>query len=206
MFNRLIYLQPSGLIINSGKLDMLFSTAMVSETMGISATFQEKAVTPPVIIFEPSVEALNKTIAVMEAGKHKEDEFLRNIPSSNAATSNRSYSVVETSAIHLEDDRFSLSSFIDTTSYVHISDPGMLGPEFGSSVSRLVRARPEQTEPREVWEAVYERYRQKRMEICGLDLEHEPELRGNTLASSRLKKIRIEAENEKTLRIHDEAG
>lgn len=206
MFKRLIYLQPSGLIINSGKLDMLFTRAMVSETMGISATNQEKGLNPPVLVIEPSVEALNRTLAVMEAGKYKEDEFLRNIPSSNAATSNRSYSVVETSAIHLEDDRFSLSSFIDTTSYVHISDPGMLGPEFGSSGSRLVRARPEQADPREVWEAVYERYRQQRMEICGLDLEHEPELKGNKPASSRSKKLRIEDEKEKTLRIHDEAG
>lgn len=205
-FNRLIYLQPSGLIINSGKLDMLFTLAMESETKGVLAKLREENQAPPVLIFEPSAEAFNKTMAVFEAGNYREDEFLRSIPSSNAATSNRSHSVVETSAIHLENDGFNLSGFIDTTSYVHISDPGMLGPEFGSPRSRLIRARPEQTEPREVWEAVYERYRQQRMEVCGLDLEPDPGLMEGNLAHSRLKKLRIQDEDEKKLRIQNEAG
>lgn len=113
--------------------------------------------------------------------------------------------MVETSAIHQESDRFNLSSFIDTTSYVHISDPGMLGPEFGESKSRLIRARPEQMTQREVWEAVYERYRQQRMEVCGLDLEPDPELMGEKLVQGRTKKLRI-GEDQKTLRTQDEAG
>lgn len=206
MFDRLIYLQPSGLIINSGRLDVLFTLSMESETKGVFAKLHEEKQTPPVLIFEPSTEALNKSMAVIEAGNYREDEFLRSIPSSNAAASNRSDSVVETSAMYLEDDGFNLSSFIDKTSYVHISDPGMLGPEFGSPRSRMIRARPEQTEPREVWEAVYERFRQQRMEVCGLDLEPDPELIEANRASSRLKKLRIQDENEKTLRIQNEAG
>jgi hypothetical protein len=205
LFNRLIYLQPSGLIINSGKLDSLFTLAMDSETQGISANLPEENATPPILVFAPSAKALNKTLSVIQAGNYSEDQFLRNIPSLSTTTSNRSYSVVETSAMHQESDRFNLSSFIDTTSYVHISDPGMLGPEFGESKSRLIRARPEQMAQREVWEAVYERYRQQRMEVCGLDLEPDPKLMGIKLVQSRLKKLRIE-EGQKKLRAQNEAG
>ena len=206
MFDRLIYLQPSGLIANSERLDMFFTLSMESETEGVIAKNREENPTPPIIIFEPSAKALDKSMAVIEAGNYEEDELLRGIPSSNAVTSSGSNSVVETSAIHLEDDGLNLSSFINKTSYVHISDPGMLGPEFGSPRSRLIRARPEQTEPREVWEAIYERYRQQRMEVCGLDLEPDPELMDVNRASSRSKKLRIQDGNEKKLMIQNEAG
>lgn len=206
MLDRLIYLQPSGLIVNSERLDMLFTLSMNSETRGVFAKLREENQAPPVLIFEPSTKAFNKSMAMIEAGNYKEDEFLRSIPSSNVATFNKSNSVVETSAMHLEDDGFNLSSFIDETSYVHISDPGLPGPEFSSPRSRLIRARPEQTEPREVWEAVYERYRQQRMEVCGLDLEPDPEFMELNRASNRLKKLRIQDENEKELRILSEDG
>lgn len=206
MFDRLIYLQPSGLIVNSERLDMLFTLSIESETKGVFAKLRTENQTPPVIIFEPSAEAFKKITAVVEASNYQEDEFLRSIPSSNAATSNASISVVETSAIYLESDGFNLSSFIDKTSYVHISDPGMPGPEFGSPRSRLIRARPEQTEPREVWEAIYERYRQQRMEVCGLDLEPDPKITDVDRASSRLKKVRIQDGNEKKLMTQNEAG
>ena len=185
---------------------MLFTLSMESEIKGVFAKLREENQTPPVLIFEPSKEALNKSMAAIESGNYREDEFFRIIPSSDAATSNKTNSVVETAAMYLEDDGFNLSSFIDQTSYVHISDPGMLGPEFGSPRSRLIRARPEQTEPQEVWEAVYERYRQQRMEVCGLDLEPDPELMEINRASSRLKKLRVQGKDEKKLRIQNDAG
>lgn len=206
MFDRLIYLQPSGLIANSERLDTFFTLSMESETEGVFAKNREENQTPPIIIFEPSAKKLDKNMAVIEAGDYKEDELLRSIPSSNAVTSDESKSVMETSAIYLEDDGLNLSSFINKTSYVRISDPGILGPEFGSPRSKLIRARPEQTEPREVWEAIYERYRQQRMEVCGLDLEPDPELMEVNRASSRSKKLRIQDGNEKKLMTQNEDG
>lgn len=205
-FDRLIYLQPSGLIINSERLDTFFTLPTESETEGVFAKLREENETAPILIFEPSAEAFNESMAAIEADIYKEDEFLRSIPSSSAATSDWRNSVVETSAIYLEDDSLTLSSFIDQTSYVHISDPGMLGPEFGSPRSKIIRARPEQTEPREIWEAIYERYRQQRMEVCGLDLEPDPELVDVDRASSRLKKLRIQDGNGKKLTIQNQAG
>ena len=206
MFDRLIYLQPSGLIINSERLDTFFTQPMESEIEGVFAKHHEESQEPPVIVFEPSEESLNTSMAVIEAGHYREDEFLRNLPSSNAVTSNGKDSIVETSVIHLEDDNFNLANFIDQTSYIRISDPGMLGPEFSSPRSRIIRARPEQTEAREVWEAIYERYRQQRMEVCGLDLEPDPALIESNRASSRAKKLRIQDGNEKKLRISNEDG
>lgn len=205
MFDRLIYLQPSGLIVNSGRLDTFFTLPMESEIEGVFAKHREESQNPPVILFEPSDESLNTSMAAIEAGNYREDEFLRSIPCSNAVTSNGRNSIVETSAIYLEDDSFNLASFIHQTSYVRISDPEMLGPEFSSPRSKIIKARPEQTEPREVWEAIYERYRQQRMEVCGLDLEPDPELIESNRASSRAKKLRIQDGNEKKLMTPDEA-
>jgi hypothetical protein len=206
MFDRLIYLQPSGLIINSPRLDLLFTLPMESKVKGISAKLQGNNASPPIVLVKPSAEAFNKSMSVIQAGKYKDDDFLKNNNISNATTSYQSHSVVETSAIHLEDDQFNFSSFIDTTSYVHISDPGIRGPEFGVSRSSVIRARPKQMQGREVWEAIYERYRQQRIEVCGLDLEPEPEVMEIKLAQSRVKKLRIPAEDQNLLSIQDEAG
>lgn len=206
MFDRLMYLQPSGLIVNSERLDTFFTRPMELETEGVFARHREESQNPPVILFEPSEEKFNTSMAMIEAGDYNEDEFLRSIPSTNAVTPNGIDSVVESSAIDLEDDFFNLASFIDQTSYIRISDPGMLGPEFSSPRSRLIRASPEQTEPREVWEAIYERYRQQRMEVCGLDLEPDPELMESNRASSRLQKLRIQDGNEMKLMTENEAG
>ena len=195
MFSRVIYFQPSGLIINSARLDKLFTLAMESETMGISANLGEEKATPQVLILQPSADAFNKSSSLIQAGEYSEDDFLRSIPSADTASFDHSNFVMETSAIHLMEDHFNLSSLIDTTSYVHISDPGMPGPEFSSSRSQVVRARPESTELRKVWEAIYERYRQKRMEVCGLDLEPDPELIESQPSQRRLKKSRIADEN-----------
>lgn len=207
MFNRLIYVRPSGLIVNSARLDRLFTVAIGSEIQGISTKHGGKDSDPQVLVLEPSAKAFNQSLSMIEVGKYKEDKFLQSIPRANATNSNQSHSITETSAIHLEsEDGFSLLRFIDETSYVHISDPGMPGPEFSSSRSRIFRAQPESVQLREIWEAIYERYRQQRMEVCGLDLEPEPEITESKPTQSRPKKLRIDISNEEVLSIRTEAG
>ena len=55
--------------------------------------------------------------------------------------------------------------------YVHLSDPGIPGPEYDIPRQVYLRSRPQGAESRKVWEDLYELYRMRRMDICGLDLE-----------------------------------
>lgn len=171
MFNRLMYLQPSGLIVDSEKLDLLFTLPMETELLGISTRSQQEEKLPPLLLLEPSMRAYNGSLPSIVARTYSDEGFLQNIPKITKTSENQTNLVVKTSSIHLEDENFDLSYFMENIAYVHISDPGMPGPEYDTPRSRLLRARPKQAEQRKVWEAVYDRYREQRMEVCGLDLE-----------------------------------
>ena len=48
----------------------------------------------------------------------------------------------------------------------------MPGPEYDVPYSTRVKMRPLNTQADEAWSRLYERFRQQRMEVCGLDLEY----------------------------------
>lgn len=175
LLNRLIYLKPSGLILDSAKLDMLFTLPMESAMLGISGNPQEEDTIPSLILIEPSKKAYNETLSSIPAGSYSDDQFLRHI-SFVTDTADQNHLVAKSSAIHLESDRFDATEFIQSTSYVQLSDPGLPGPEFNIPRRQLLRAVPKQPIHRKAWETVYEMFREQRMSVCGLDLEPAPEL------------------------------
>jgi hypothetical protein len=66
---------------------------------------------------------------------------------------------------------FNGTVFRETTTYVRLSDPELPGPEYDVPYIDRMQIRPKADEAREAWEKLYERFRQRRMEVCGLDLE-----------------------------------
>ena len=80
-------------------------------------------------------------------------------------------SIVGTSELHSKGGNFSLAALLATTSYVHFSDSNILGPEYDISREVFLRSSPLEAEPRKAWEDLYELYRTRRMDVCGLDLE-----------------------------------
>ena len=66
---------------------------------------------------------------------------------------------------------FNATEFLELTGYVHIEDPGVEGPEYDVQRPDFVRAMPSGKQARKAWEMVYERYRDARRDVCGLDLE-----------------------------------
>ncbi len=170
-FNRVVYFPASGLILNSGGIDMLFTLPMETPMLGISANTQDESTVPSVLLFQPSTQAVRDMGQSLAAGNYSEDDYLQNIQLMTDFAGDQVHLVAKTSALHLENDQFDATEFLDVTSYVHLSDPLMPGPEFDAPRERLGLARPSQVQPRRAWLDVYERYREQRMDICGLDLE-----------------------------------
>jgi hypothetical protein len=83
-------------------------------------------------------------------------------------------------------DGFNATLFEGMTTYVRLSDPEFPGPEYDVPYSERVALRPKNEEARGAWERLYEKFRQRRMDVCGLDLETwiKPELAGED-ASAR---------------------
>lgn len=174
-FDRLIYLQPSGLILNSSPLDDLFTIPMNASLATPSAQSEHFPVTPPIVLFRPSMEKYHDLTASLSAGEYSEETFLQNIPrivlKPPIPGRDSARLLAETSALRLEGDDFNAKNFFAGTSYVHIRDPGMPGPDYDAPRDAFLRARPQDFHARSAWEDIYETYRTKRMDICGLDLE-----------------------------------
>ncbi|KAL8921817.1 MAG: hypothetical protein Q9208_005574 [Pyrenodesmia sp. 3 TL-2023] len=173
-YNRLVYLPPSGLVLDTSGLDHLFTLPMESSMLGISAGSEDESTTPSVVLLSPSKEAFHAALESLPSEDYDEDAFLVKLPLLADLPEDQVHIVAKTSSLRHEDDAFDAADFLDTTSYIHISDSDMLGPEYDSPREMVTSARPRQPQARKAWQDVYEKYRQRRMDICGLDLEPAP--------------------------------
>jgi hypothetical protein len=79
--------------------------------------------------------------------------------------------VYESQNLRNANDGFNATVFEQATTFVRLSDPELPGPEYDIPFSDRVKLRPQNEEAQEAWTKLYERFRQRRMEVCGLDLE-----------------------------------
>ncbi|KAL8716453.1 MAG: hypothetical protein Q9220_000360 [cf. Caloplaca sp. 1 TL-2023] len=165
----------SSLALDTGGLDHLFTLPMETTMLGISAGSEDEATSPSVILLRPSKENFQDTLASLPSDKYDEETVLLKIPRVADLPEDQVHVVARTADLKYEDDAFNSTEFLGGTSYVHISDTGVAGPEFGVPQRLSTSAKLMKPEPRKAWQDVYERYRQQRMDVCGLDLEPAPE-------------------------------
>ena len=170
-FNRLIYLRPSGLISDSSQLDLLFTLPIDTPVLGISAIDHEEDAGTAVVIFQPSSKAYSELSSSFLAESYSDDEFMRAIPAMTDFAEDQVHLVTRTSTLGLADQSFDAREYLEATGYIHISDPDIPGPEYYLPDAMLSKARPFEASPRQAWERTYELFRERRMDVCGLDLE-----------------------------------
>ena len=173
-YNRIIYLPASGLVLDASGLDHLFTLPMESSVLGISAGSAIGSASPSVVLLQPSKEAFQAQLAALPTDKYDEDHYLSKVPLLADLPEDQVHVVARTSGLRFEDDEFDADEFLDSTSYVHIADPVMLGPEFDAPRQSIASARPDKLESKKAWQDIYEKYRVRRMDVCGLDLEPAP--------------------------------
>ena len=171
-YNRVLSLRPSGLILDSTPLDLLFTLPMEKPLLGLSAP-EDESMQPVILLFEPSKETYLDVISSLPEGAYSDSEFLQRVPSTPAPADGESPMTLlaQTSGLDDVDAQFDATDFFDTTAYIRLSDPDLPGPEYDMPRSNYVRAMPRSKQARKAWEGVYERFRDARMEVCGLDLE-----------------------------------
>lgn len=173
-YNRILFLRPSGLILDSTPLDLLFTLPMEEEEplLGLSAP-EDESMQPAMLLFEPSKKTYQVVISSLPEGAYPDGEFLQRVTSTPAPANGESPMTLlaQTSGLDDVDAQFDAKTFMDTTAYIRLSDVGLPGPEYDVPRPDYVRAMPRSKQGRKAWEAVYERFRDGRMEVCGLDLE-----------------------------------
>lgn len=162
---------------------------MESSILGISGKSKEEFTLPSIVIFEPSITAYSGVLSAISIETYSDDGFLRHIPQISGIAG-QGHLVARTSEMSLEFNEITAADFFKTISYVHLTDPDFPGPEFDIPSKMFVRARPKLPQYRAIWEMVYEIFRERRMSICGLDLEPFPVMVSNgdaSLETSRRK-------------------
>lgn len=171
-YNRILSLRPSGLVLDSTPLDLLFTLPMEKTLLGLSAP-EDESMQPAILLFEPSKEAYLYATSSLPEGAYADSEFLQRVTIMPAPADGESPMTLLAQISGLEDvdAQFNATEFLDTTAYIRLSDSGLPSPEYDIPKQDYVRAMPRSKQARKAWERVYERFRDARMDVCGLDLE-----------------------------------
>ena len=169
-YNRIILLQQPGLILDATPLDLLFTLPMTTPVLGLSDP-QDEGKQPAILLFEPSREVYQDITATLPEGAYPDSEFVQKVTIEHAPEDpDNNVHLLATTSL-LENESLNATEFMGITSYVHLSDPDLPGPEFDIPRQDFVKAMPSAVEARKAWEGVYSKFRDVRMDTCGLDLE-----------------------------------
>ncbi|KAF2763277.1 hypothetical protein EJ05DRAFT_506888 [Pseudovirgaria hyperparasitica] len=183
-FDRVLYMQSPGLLLDSEPLDGLLAFA---PTKKLSAIGAENEISMDLLLIQPDLAVWNN-LKDIRAEEHISDiKLLRKTFSADEAllrpSSYFSPSIVaDTASLRLPIDEFNATAFLDKTAYLRFTDPEIPGPEYDIPYVERANYRPAEDGPRLVWDRLYEVFRQRRMDVCGLDLEHWKGPKGSILS------------------------
>ena len=87
-----------------------------------------------------------------------------------------SYVVTRTSDLGFQGEAFNSTAYLEQAGYIRLSDPAILGPDYNIPRHVLLQSQPTVIQTGKTWLDLYELYRTRRMDVCGLDLEPVPEI------------------------------
>lgn len=189
-FNRIIYLPPSGLLLDATPTDLLFTLPMLDHSMlGLSAPSNPYPSSTPnkppaILLIEPSKQLYGDTTTSLPEGAYPDSEFLalvHTIPAPASSSENPATTLLaETGSLGRAGAEagaeFNATEFLEQTAYIRIRDAGLPGPEYAVPRSVVMQQEAgsilsQSGQAGSAWEAVHERFREARMDVCGLDLE-----------------------------------
>lgn len=176
-YERLVYLQGPGTLLDASALDSLLAFSKSEPMAAYPATPERKDISTSLLLIHPSMSVYRQLKELRSAQPLTDLNLFRksfNAPESLISQWSLSMGNVVYESQRLRDaiEGFNASIFEQATTYVRLSDPELPGPEYDVPYYLRVELRPENSEARTTWENLYERFRQRRMEVCGLDLEY----------------------------------
>lgn len=170
-YDRVITLPPPGLVINSLPLDTFLAYDQSKDAISAYPPIVDSREAQSMIMVRPTMEnaksASFSVIASLFSSK-SDSELPRSSIFSN---------IVDLRTHHTEGDPFNATKFLTETAFVHISDPELPGPEYDFPYYEMVRRRPGDEDQGFLWEKMYSTYKDRRYEVCGLDLETWPPMK-----------------------------
>ncbi|KAI9758748.1 MAG: hypothetical protein M4579_002851 [Chaenotheca gracillima] len=179
-YSQIISLLGPGLLLDSDPLDRLLSTPMPAKSTLQTIRPQEDSPSHeiPLFLLKPSRETFTALNSPPEINEQQQTPMLSHhkpmIPEHIDSDYFRTH-ILTTSDLPLHN----VSLAVSTASYIHVSSSfsrSEPGPEYDipSKIWSSMGPSRGERERRSVWEGIYERFRDTRMSVCGLDLEPWP--------------------------------
>ncbi|KAJ4293987.1 hypothetical protein N0V90_007676 [Kalmusia sp. IMI 367209] len=176
-YERLIYLEAPGVVLDASALDSLLAFSKSKPMTAFPATPARKDLSTSLLLISPSRETFQQLKDTWLTQPSTDLELFRHtfaapdslMPESTLSMGNVVY---ESRSLREASDDFNVTSFEETTTFVRLREPDMPGPEYDIPYAERAKMRPRNAQAREAWEKLYEGFRQRRMEVCGLDLEY----------------------------------
>lgn len=175
-FERILYLQGPGVLLDASALDSLLAFSKSEPMAAFPATPERRDLSTSLLMIHPSQQSFLQ-LKTLRASKPTTDIALfRSVFSApDSLISEWSLAmgnvVYESQELRKAGEGFNATAFEQATTFVRLCDPGLPGPEYDVPFGERARLRPQNEQAQEAWSRLYERFRQRRMEVCGLDLE-----------------------------------
>ncbi|KAK0645029.1 hypothetical protein DIS24_g8337 [Lasiodiplodia hormozganensis] len=176
-FDRLLYLAPSGVIIDSLAMDALLAFSPSRRLAALPEDPTASRISTNFMLMQPSMSTFRKLSAALGKDDFSDQELFQKhfeastslLPPTAEAETTLYYESPELRALD-DSESFNSTQFLTTTAYVRLADPELPGPEYDVPYGQMVQLRPKEDEARWVWEKLYSKFRGNRMDVCGLDL------------------------------------
>jgi hypothetical protein len=178
-FDRVMSVETPGLLFDATQLDAILAFtdqtpfAMLEEDAeghdGVKAT--------DLLLLQPSSTTYDETITSLAAIPHFNDTLLPSrfhhplLLSISSPHTEPETLIRSIGTLHTATDPFNQTAYLNQLAYLRFSDPKLPGPEYDVPWSQKVAARPRNKDADWMWTKMYGLFAQRRMEVCGLDLE-----------------------------------
>lgn len=164
------------MLLDASALDSLLAFSKSEPMAAYPATPERTDMSTSLLMIHPSQQSYSQLRALRASKPTTDlDMFRKTFTVPESLISEWSLSmgnvVYESQNLRTASDGFNATAFEQATTFVRLSDPELPGPEYDVPFAERARLRPQNEEAQEAWSKLYERFRQQRMEVCGLDLE-----------------------------------
>lgn len=174
-FDRILSIETPGLIMDATPLDAVLAFTESAPFAMLQDTAEGDGVhSEDLLLVQPSGTAHASLLKRVSAEPSFNDTLFPSIftdPLLLASSTDDDALIRSIGTLHDAAPGFNATAYLSGVSYIRFSDPKLPGPEYDVPWSQKVAARPRNKDADWVWTKLYGQFAQKRMDVCGLDLE-----------------------------------
>lgn len=174
-FDRVLSIETPGLLMDALPLDAVLAfTEDVPFAMLQDTAEGDGVHSADLLLFQPSGSVHKGLLERLSSQPLFNDTLFPSLftdPLLLASTTDDQTLIRSVGVLHESQAGFNATAYLDKVSYIRFSDPKLPGPEYDVPWSQKVAARPKNKDADWTWTKLYGQFAQKRMDVCGLDLE-----------------------------------